>query len=301
MSFYQASAYFLIYAFVGWCVEVAYAASCEGRFVNRGFLNGPVCPIYGVGMVTVLFILAPVQDNPFWLFAGGMIFTSVIELATGWALERIFHQRWWDYSDMPFNIGGYVCLKFSMLWGAGCVLAVRIIHPLVVRAVGIVPHMLGVWLMAAIFAVLAADTAATANTVFRLNMRLKNIDELTANIKRLSDELGEGIYEGTVGLLEKRDDMMLDMEMLRAEASMQNRENMRRLRDGYEQLKARYEEARDRYEELLNRWEFGHKRLLNAFPQLRNADHSDALRRLRESLLSTYDESIQKMLKNNKI
>ena len=87
-SLYQILAFFLIYSCLGWCLEVIYAAVSTGQLVNRGFLNGPVCPIYGFGMIIVLFTLSPLADNLLLLYIGGVILPSVLELAGGWALYR---------------------------------------------------------------------------------------------------------------------------------------------------------------------------------------------------------------------
>ena len=114
-SIYELLWLFFIYAFFGWCIEVVFCGLNEGHFINRGFLNGPVCPIYGVGGVIVVLCLTPIKDNIFLLFVGSALLTSILELITGFALDKIFHARWWDYTDMPFNIGGYICLKFSIL------------------------------------------------------------------------------------------------------------------------------------------------------------------------------------------
>lgn len=107
---------FFLYAFLGWCTEVSYAALVTGTFVNRGFLNGPVCPVYGFGAVIVLNCLTPLADNLLLLFLGSVALTSALEWFTGFVLEKLFHQRWWDYSDEPFNLSGYVCLRFSIAW-----------------------------------------------------------------------------------------------------------------------------------------------------------------------------------------
>ena len=115
-SLYHVLAFFLIYSCTGWCLEVIFAAATTGQLVNRGFLNGPVCPIYGFGMVIVLFTLTPLQDSVLLLYIGGVILPSALELVGGWALYKLYHTRWWDYSDFPFNIGGYICLEFSLLW-----------------------------------------------------------------------------------------------------------------------------------------------------------------------------------------
>ena len=93
--------YFVVYSFIGWCTEVCFCSVSTGKFVNRGFLNGPVCPIYGFGMVIVIYILTPVTENVFLLFFGSMILASALELVTGWALKKLFHTSWWDYSDKP--------------------------------------------------------------------------------------------------------------------------------------------------------------------------------------------------------
>lgn len=104
LTFYELLWYFAIYSFLGWCMEVVFCTVRTGKLVNRGFLNGPVCPIYGFGMVIVLAVLGRFSDNVALLFFGGMALTSALELAGGWALKRFFHTTWWDYSDKPMNL-----------------------------------------------------------------------------------------------------------------------------------------------------------------------------------------------------
>ena len=128
MTIYNILWYFFIYAFLGWCLEVCFCSIQTGSFVNRGFLNGPVCPIYGFGMLIAGSSLAPVRDNLILLFFGGMVLASALELVGGWALKKLFHTTWWDYSDEPLNIGGYICLKFSLAWGVCVTFAVRVLH-----------------------------------------------------------------------------------------------------------------------------------------------------------------------------
>lgn len=128
MTFYELLWYFSIYSFLGWCMEVVFCTVRTGKLVNRGFLNGPVCPIYGFGMVIVLAVLGRFSDNIALLFFGGMVLTSALELVGGWALKKFFHTTWWDYSEKPLNIGGYICLQFSLAWGVCVVLAVRFLH-----------------------------------------------------------------------------------------------------------------------------------------------------------------------------
>ena len=130
-EFYYFALSFFVYGFLGWCTEVAYAAVKQGKFVNRGFLNGPICPVYGIGVGVVVQFLTPVENNLVLLYISSTILVTAIEGITGFLLEKIFHNKWWDYSDQPLNIGGYVCVLFSLIWGVFCVLIVKVIHPLI--------------------------------------------------------------------------------------------------------------------------------------------------------------------------
>ena len=194
---------FIIYAFIGWGTEGSYAALDRGIFVNRGFLNGPYCPIYGCGVVIVVAILTPLKENLLILFAGSFLLTSVLEYITGYILEKVFHNKWWDYSDKPFNIKGYVCLKFSIYWGLACTFIMDIIHPIIYAAIRFIPFMLGVVLLSIIMCVFAADCIITVTTILKFNKRLKVMDEMAASIHRLSDEIGENIYENVTDVIEK--------------------------------------------------------------------------------------------------
>ena len=171
--------------------------------MNRGFLNGPYCPIYGCGVVIVVAILTPLKENLLILFAGSFLLTSVLEYITGYILEKVFHNKWWDYSDKPFNIKGYVCLKFSIYWGLACTFIMDIIHPIIYAAICFIPFVIGVVLLSIIMCVFAADCIITVTTILKFNKRLKVMDEMAASIHRLSDEIGENIYENVTDVIEK--------------------------------------------------------------------------------------------------
>lgn len=143
-DFYYVALLFFIYSFLGWCVEVAFVAITARRVENRGFLNGPVCPIYGCGMLGVIAALTPYRDNFILLFIGGFIICTAVELFGGWVLDKIFHMRWWDYTKNKFNIGGYVCLRFSIMWGLGVVAVMKLVHPPIFALVRRLPKIAGI-------------------------------------------------------------------------------------------------------------------------------------------------------------
>ena len=99
---------FFIFSFLGWCMEVFLKLVDEHIFVNRGFLNGPLCPLYGFGVTGVVIIFSPIKDNVVLLFIGSMVFCTVIEYITGVILEKLFHDTWWDYSDQPLQLCGQI-------------------------------------------------------------------------------------------------------------------------------------------------------------------------------------------------
>ena len=142
-NYYNLIYFFAIYSFAGWGIEVLYYFKNERRFVNRGFLYGPFCPIYGCGAVSLVVFLDSYKNNIFTLFFLAVLLTSILEYFTGLILEKAFKTKWWDYTDDPLNIHGRVCLLYSLMWGVGEVIVIRIIHPILNDIVMNIPIILG--------------------------------------------------------------------------------------------------------------------------------------------------------------
>ena len=240
-SLYQILAFFLIYSCLGWCLEVIYAAVSTGQLVNRGFLNGPVCPIYGFGMIIVLFTLSPLADNLLLLYLGGVILPSVLELVGGWALYKLYHTRWWDYSDFPFNIGGYICLEFSLLWGVGTVVVMKAVHPVIAGFVEMVPQMVGFVLMCILYACYAADVVVTAFAASDLARELDALEKVADSMHAVSDAMTELLGTTAMTADQKMDESRLQLKLAAAEA----RDNVPKLkpRAAMAAIRARTDEA----------------------------------------------------------
>ena len=284
----------LIYSCLGWCCEVAFAALKTGKFVNRGFLNGPVCPIYGFGVLSVVLVLEPVKDNLLLLFFGSMVFTSLLEFIAGFAMERIFHDKWWDYSNNPFNIKGYICLEFSIIWGIACVLVVDIIHPIIMKLVNVLPHTLSLWLMGALYVLLVTDAVLTLVELLKLPKRFKAMEELEAAITAVSDAMGENIYDSVErgrqrseafnekhpDIAEKSREYMADMLEKRNEINQKAKE---REDANKEALAARKAELEAKLARLKGR-NIVHRRIAKAYPQLLEGKNNGAnFRKLKEN------------------
>lgn len=274
-NIYQAVWIFIIYAFLGWCSEVAFAAVNKGKFVNRGFLNGPVCPIYGVGMLIVVLCLWNLRDRPLLLFLGSALLTTALEFVTGFVLERFFHDKWWDYSDMPFNIKGYVCLKFTILWGLAASFIIGAIHRFIYMLIEKTPFVLGAILLAVFSAAFIADFIVTLTALAKLPKKLKAMAEAERALRAVSDKIGENISDTTIAAKEKGEALA--------------EENKPRL----EELKAEYEKKKKELSAMLER-NFVQRRIFKAFPNLKNGRYKAIFDRISELKLKVTEKDNEK-------
>ena len=170
--------YFIIYSVLGWMAETVYCSVPKGHFVERGFLRGPLCPIYGAGAVIILRALEPYIDNIPVLFILGLILTSLLEYITSFLMEKIFHMRWWDYSEHRFHINGRVCLLNSTLFGLLCVVLTEVIHPPIEDLVHRLPDTTLFTIAAALFLLFIADVIVSVRSTILLKNHLEKLREI---------------------------------------------------------------------------------------------------------------------------
>ena len=186
---YQLLWIFFVYSFIGWCGEAAMAAVHRHKFVNRGFVSGPICPVYGAGAAAVAVFLPELKDQLFFLFLGGMIVTTFVEYLTGRILELIFHRKWWDYSDQRFNLDGYVCLKNSAVWGLCSVLMICFFDPLLCRLLVLIPRLAGDILLWILGVLLVIDAVGSGVAVLGLKKKQSRITQITEELHKTSKVL----------------------------------------------------------------------------------------------------------------
>lgn len=280
--------YFFVYGFLGWCTEVAFAACKERKFVNRGFLNGPICPIYGIGVGIVVQFLTPYKENLVLLYIASVVMVTALEWVTGFILEKIFHNKWWDYSKMPLNLNGYVCLLFSLIWGVACVLIVDFIHPLIHKVLSWIPFPVGMTLIVVLSIVMFVDLYVTASTILKMNKHLEKMKEIAADLHRISDELGESIYQEVVEVLERKDGWKLKVQ----EASDDFKDKIQGASGGVkDKIQGVSDEAMEKIADLKKKYkEIGgkgtqiSKRLLKAFPRIESERYREAMEDLKKFL-----------------
>ncbi len=244
MELYNWILYFYVYGVLGWCTEVAYAACKHGKFVNRGFLNGPICPVYGIGVGVVVQFLMPLRHQELLLYIASTVLVTIVEGLTGFLLDKIFHHRWWDYSSLRFNLGGYVCLRFSLIWGTVCVFIVKVFHPIVLDLLAMIPFCVGLALIVILGISLSADLYVTASAILKFNKRLQSMEKIAEELRNLSDKMGENIYEGVVNSAEAKEEGLRRMES--AQESMKER-----LESAQESVQERMESAKETMQERM--------------------------------------------------
>jgi len=183
LTFSQFFLLFLSYSFIGWCSEVIYCSSIQKRFINRGFLKGPICPVYGFGGLLVMSILEPLSSTWIPLFFLSMIITSVLEYITSWILEKLFDTKWWDYSHYKLNIKGRVCLLNSTLFGLMGMLASHFVHPFLMKFVTWIEEPLVTYLAMGLAAILSVDFIFTIRKLINFSTYLAKLEEFNETLK----------------------------------------------------------------------------------------------------------------------
>lgn len=187
--------YFLIYSFIGWICEVIYCSIPKKAFINRGFLNGPICPVYGFGSISIISLLYPFKYNIVELFLLAVLLTSTLEYITSVILEKLFNTKWWDYSNNEFNINGRVCLLNSTLFGLLSVVLVQVIHPYVKDIIDIIPKGYKIIFAYILGIILFIDIIVTVNGLIRLQGKLRLLSTINIDLRGLNAKIKTSITE----------------------------------------------------------------------------------------------------------
>lgn len=233
---------FIVYAFLGWLLEVLYHIYTEKRFINRGFLYGPICPIYGFSAVLFILVLNPFKNNIILVFIYGSLIASFLELITGYFLDWLFNTKWWDYSNEKFNFKGYICIKFSIYWGLIAVIFMNLIHPQVFKIINFINNRYGEKIYSILFALILIDSVLTLNSLYELRNIYIELHEILSEIKSNIDKLNRSLPLDAKNKIENRIELLLEMR-----------------------------------ERVLNRISFKQKLLIRSYPTLKSSKFNNAL------------------------
>ncbi len=267
--------YFFFYSFVGWFFESCYCSFKPKKWINRGFLYGPLCPIYGTGAIVVMVLLLPLRSvtdnlyiNELIIFVLGMVVCDIVEFMTSLIMEKLFHARWWDYSGMRFNIQGRICLTHTFYWGTASCLFAFVGHPLIENyLVGLISSGTReklTYIFLGIFAVDLVLTVLNALSIRKISLMFQEKSEEISDFAKI-------IYgEAGAKIGDKKSDLM----------------------DKYNELHTSYEDFKESVKAQATK---GKRRLMNISPYLKEGFTKEDI--LLEDLLADIKEKIQKLYK----
>lgn len=208
---------FFFYSAAGWCLETTYCSIGEKRFINRGFLTGPLCPIYGTAaLVLIILIYNPFKDNMLVVFLLGIVLCDIVEFFTSLIMEKLFAARWWDYTYELFNLSGRICLKHSLYWGVISIAFVKVIHPAVDNLYSKINGDYIIYILIGVLAVFTADVinaVIKAADIRKLQLKLSGlIDTLSSEFISIKETVGEK-YDSVQSAIEKQGDKLSEIKL----------------------------------------------------------------------------------------
>ena len=255
---YNYMLYFFIYSFLGWVCESIYCSCLQKKVINRGFLNGPVCPVYGVGALIIITGLWSYRDSMIAVFVMGVILTSLLEYVTATILEKLFHAKWWDYSKHKFNINGKVCLLNSTMFGFMSLFVIEVLHPFVIDVLSKMNSLvLFVFLILAMMSMIG-DLVVTAKALNSLTVRVDSLTSIVDDMKKIHAKFK--LYEDEEFTRKLR---ISPEEVAQKLKSMSEKYGDLRVQEKIDEIQEKFKH--------IKRKTFVHRRLLNAFPNMNTA------------------------------
>lgn len=271
VDIYHILSWFFIFSFFGWIWETALVSVRSRKFVNRGFVTGPVCTIYGAGAVSVYLILRPLGDQYILIFLVGMVVATILEYVTSAVMEKLFHAKWWDYSQHRFNVKGRICLGVSIGWGFMSLALFLIFMPAARWIMSLYPVIVGQFGICACIILYMVDFSLASVAAFNLEAKLQDM-------QKSLEELGQKLTASRA--YEFLEDTLEELEERRA-----HYEGM-----SLSQLAQRFEEAR---KEQLSRQDRISKRLLTSYPLL-----TKGLGEKRDEIMQNFTERKEEFMQN---
>lgn len=222
--------YFITYSFLGWIMESIFRSVCEKKLINTGFLRGPFCPIYGIGAVIMILFLKNFSNNLILLFFISIIVFTIWEYLVGVLLEKLFHTKYWDYSDNKFNFQGRICLMNSIFWGILGVVFIQYIHPFIESIIEKVDIRLLTYIYSIIGIVMLIDAITSIIKVKNIKVTLEKIEELNKEIKEKLKEITE---ERKTDILENIQNLVEQLKYKRNKTMLHLYKNVYRLKKAF--------------------------------------------------------------------
>lgn len=284
-SLYEMCLLFIVWSFIGWAIEVCAHALKMGEYSNRGFLSMPICPIYGFGVLIITILLHPFMDIPILMFICSSLICTAFELFVGVTMKMIFHNVWWDYSDEHFNFKGYICLKTSILWGMGCLIVEYCAEPQIEWLVDSIPTTAGTVFIGVMGVLIIIDCSNSVAAVYKLNLRLKEISEISEKMYNSSQKLGKALADTALTAVDKGSEAAAAIYAKRMESEEKAAELRNDIKENITDMKDEtVEKLRARYDALVAFSDKNVERMIKAFPSMHSVKYRKEFENIRAKL-----------------
>lgn len=284
-SLYEMCLLFIVWSFIGWAIEVCAHALKMGEYSNRGFLSMPICPIYGFGVLIITILLHPFMDIPILMFICSSLICTAFELFVGVTMKMIFHNVWWDYSDEHFNFKGYICLKTSILWGMGCLIVEYCAEPQIEWMVDSIPTTAGTVFIGVMGVLIIIDCSNSVAAVYKLNLRLKEISEISEKMYNSSQKLGKALADTALTAVDKGSEAAAAIYAKRMESEEKAAELRNDIKENITDMKDEtVEKLRARYDALVAFSDKNVERMIKAFPSMHSVKYRKEFENIRAKL-----------------
>ena len=243
---------FFTYCIIGWIWECLYVSACQRRWVNRGFLYGPWLPIYGFGAMVILFATSWCGGNPWLIFAFGALSATVLEYFTGAMMERIFHVRYWDYSHLPLNLKGHICLPVTLGWGVFSLALVRYANPFLVVWIEKIPTAAVDPVSLVLTILFVVDFTKSVQNALDMKALLKKLYEQNETIAHLRERIAESSERFADSSEHLRRQIKNAHSILRRNPSAVSRRHQKAINELKEQLNEKLTELKQKTKEKLH-------------------------------------------------
>jgi len=314
--------FFFIYGFLGWCYESAYVSIKHKQWVNRGFVRGPLLPLYGSGAILLLFVTIPFRESLLLMFVAGAIGATLLEYITGVAMEALFKVRYWDYSKRKFNFQGHICLAATSLWGVFAIVIAKVVHrPIENLVMGLPETMVEIFVMV-VTVVFAADFALSFKAAMDIRDVLIKLEEVQREMERMQkrldvilafaedsreqvvmntyerlDELTESLEERFARVKELREklDAKIEEEIReRSEEWKERKEEWKGKSDAYkeelEELRINFRVNMEKRFQLLHRKDFFRRDMIRSNPAMVSKQFKEALEDVKRAAKEAVEE-----------
>lgn len=284
-SLYEMCLLFIVWSFIGWAIEVCAHALKMGEYSNRGFLSMPICPIYGFGVLIITILLHPFMDIPILMFICSSLICTAFEFFVGVTMKMIFNNVWWDYSDEHFNFKGYICLKTSILWGLGCLIVEYCAEPQIEWLVDSIPTTAGTVFIGVMCVLIIIDCSNSVAAVYKLNLRLKEISEISEKMYNSSQKLGKALADTALTAVDKGSEAAAAIYAKRIEGEEKAAELRNDIKENITDMKDEtVEKLRARYDALVAFSDKNVERMIKAFPSMHSVKYRKEFENIRAKL-----------------